>query len=117
MNLLPKIHFFSPILGEMAKFNMFPKSEALHCMKMLMFDFTHHNIEMACSLLESCGRFLYRSPESHHRTKVYLVRISELLFYRDCSFIRNASLFRLLKQLPHQQSNGAGLFAEVVSKK
>lgn len=37
-----------------------------------MFDFRHHNIEMACTLLDSCGRFLYRSPESHHATKVYL---------------------------------------------
>ncbi|XP_064604775.1 regulator of nonsense transcripts 2-like isoform X2 [Liolophura sinensis] len=59
-------------MGEMVKFNMFPKSESLHCLKMLMLEFSHHNIEMACSLLETCGRYLYRSPESHHRTKVYL---------------------------------------------
>ncbi|KAK6176702.1 hypothetical protein SNE40_014951 [Patella caerulea] len=59
-------------IGEMVKFKMCPKVEALHCMKKLMFDFRHHNIEMACSLLESCGRFLYRSPDSHHRTRVYL---------------------------------------------
>ncbi|XP_052213550.1 regulator of nonsense transcripts 2-like isoform X2 [Dreissena polymorpha] len=59
-------------IGELVKFKLFPKTEALHCLKMLLFDFSHHNIEMACSLLESCGRFLYRSPESHHRTRVYL---------------------------------------------
>ncbi|XP_076469583.1 regulator of nonsense transcripts 2-like isoform X2 [Babylonia areolata] len=59
-------------LGELVKFNMCPKSEALHSLKMLMFDFSHHNIEMACALLETCGRFLYRSPDSHYRTKVYL---------------------------------------------
>ncbi|ELU05692.1 hypothetical protein CAPTEDRAFT_168822 [Capitella teleta] len=59
-------------IGELVKFQMFAKSEALQCMKMLLYDFTHHNIEMACSLLETCGRFLYRSPDSHHRTKVYL---------------------------------------------
>ncbi|KAK7464560.1 hypothetical protein BaRGS_00037895 [Batillaria attramentaria] len=47
-------------LGELVKFNMCPKSEALHCLK------------MACALLETCGRFLYRSPDSHYRTKVYL---------------------------------------------
>ena len=41
--------------------------------QMLMFDFSHHNIEMACSLLDTCGRFLYRSQDSHHRTKIYLV--------------------------------------------
>ena len=28
---------------------------------------------MACNFLETCGRFLYRNPESHHRTKIYLV--------------------------------------------
>ena len=44
-------------------------------LQMLMFDFTHHNIEMACALLETCGRFLYRSPDSHYRTKVYLVGV------------------------------------------
>nr|CAB3487688.1 unnamed protein product [Digitaria exilis] len=27
-------------------------------------DFTHHNIDVACNLLETCGRFLYRSPET-----------------------------------------------------
>ncbi|KAK7102854.1 regulator of nonsense transcripts 2-like [Littorina saxatilis] len=59
-------------LGELVKFMMCPKSEALHSVKMLMFDFSHHNIEMACALLETCGRFLYRSPDSHYRTKVYL---------------------------------------------
>ncbi|XP_020615608.1 regulator of nonsense transcripts 2-like isoform X2 [Orbicella faveolata] len=56
-------------IGELTKFNMFPKGEALHCLKMLLEDFTHHNIEMACSLLEVCGRFLYRSEDSHIRTK------------------------------------------------
>lgn len=40
---------------------------------MLLFDFTHHNIEMACALLETCGRYLYRNLESHQRVKVYLV--------------------------------------------
>lgn len=59
-------------IGELVKFNLFPKSEALHCIKMLMFDFFHHNIEMACALLDNCGRFLYRSQDSHHRTKIYL---------------------------------------------
>ncbi|XP_021341258.1 regulator of nonsense transcripts 2-like isoform X2 [Mizuhopecten yessoensis] len=59
-------------IGELVKFKLYPKSEALHCVKSLMFDFSHHNIEMACSLLDTCGRFLYRSQDSHHRTKIYL---------------------------------------------
>ncbi|XP_019633451.1 PREDICTED: regulator of nonsense transcripts 2-like [Branchiostoma belcheri] len=59
-------------IGEMTKFGVFPKKETLHCLKMLLLDFRHHQIEMACALLESCGRFLYRSPDSHLRTKVLL---------------------------------------------
>ncbi len=62
-------------IGEMVKFGMFAKSEALFCLKMLLFDFSHHNIEMACALMEACGRFLFRSEDSHQRTKIYLVRI------------------------------------------
>lgn len=27
-------------------------------------DFSHHNIDVACNLLETCGRFLYRSSET-----------------------------------------------------
>jgi len=52
---------------------MYTKTDVLKCLKMLMFDFTHHNIDMACALLETCGRYLYRSPDSHHRTRIYLV--------------------------------------------
>lgn len=43
------------------------------CQQMLLSDFTHHHIEMACTLLETCGRFLFRSPDSHLRTSVLLV--------------------------------------------
>lgn len=59
-------------IGELVKFKMFPKTETLFCLKLLLFDFTHHNIEMACALLETCGRYLYRQMDFHHRTKVYL---------------------------------------------
>uniref|UniRef100_A0A8C4Z512 MIF4G domain-containing protein n=1 Tax=Gadus morhua TaxID=8049 RepID=A0A8C4Z512_GADMO len=59
-------------IGELAKFKMFSKTDSLHCLKMLLSDFSHHHIEMACTLLETCGRFLFRSPESHLRTSVLL---------------------------------------------
>ncbi|XP_056604924.1 regulator of nonsense transcripts 2 isoform X2 [Triplophysa dalaica] len=59
-------------IGELAKFKMFSKNDTLHCLKMLLSDFSHHHIEMACTLLETCGRFLFRSPESHLRTSVLL---------------------------------------------
>ncbi|KAJ3612032.1 hypothetical protein NHX12_020309 [Muraenolepis orangiensis] len=59
-------------IGELAKFRMFSKTDSLYCLKMLLSDFSHHHIEMACTLLETCGRFLFRSPESHLRTSVLL---------------------------------------------
>ncbi|XP_072257884.1 regulator of nonsense transcripts 2 isoform X2 [Pyxicephalus adspersus] len=59
-------------IGELAKFKMFNKTDTLHCLKMLLSDFSHHHIEMACTLLETCGRFLFRSPDSHLRTSVLL---------------------------------------------
>jgi regulator of nonsense transcripts 2 len=58
----------------MVKFKMFLKSEALFCLKMLIFDFAHHQIEMSCTIMETCGRYMYRTKESHQRTKIYLVR-------------------------------------------
>ena len=71
-------------IGEMVKFKMFPKAEALFCLKQLLFDFSHHNIEMACALMETCGRFLYRSPDSHRRTKIYMV-CENSYFFRNWS--------------------------------
>ncbi|XP_054163194.1 regulator of nonsense transcripts 2-like [Oppia nitens] len=59
-------------IGELVKFEIFPKSEALHCFKLLLSDFRHHHIEMTCNLLETCGRYLYRSTDSHLRTKLLL---------------------------------------------
>lgn len=59
-------------IGELVKFKLYSKKEALYCLKVLLYDFSHHHIEMACNLLEVCGRFLYCSPDSHQRTRVYL---------------------------------------------
>uniref|UniRef100_A0A914UNX1 MIF4G domain-containing protein n=1 Tax=Plectus sambesii TaxID=2011161 RepID=A0A914UNX1_9BILA len=59
-------------IGELVKFRVFPKSEALHCLRMLLFDFRHHNMDMACALLDSAGYFLFHSPDSHQKTKLLL---------------------------------------------
>ncbi|VDN23101.1 unnamed protein product [Dibothriocephalus latus] len=58
--------------GELVKFRIFAADDALSCLKRLLPNFVHHQIEMACGLLDTCGRFLYRSPQSHLRTKAYL---------------------------------------------
>ena len=38
-----------------------------HYLKVLLDDFNFHNVEMSCILLESCGRFLFRNPETHSK--------------------------------------------------
>lgn len=59
-------------LGELVKFKICPKSEVLHAFKMLLFDFRHHNVEMACTLMDTCGYYLYHCRESHPKTRVLL---------------------------------------------
>ena len=44
-------------IGEMVKFRVYPKIEALYCLKVLLNNFSHHHIEMACNLLEVSIRF------------------------------------------------------------
>ncbi|XP_030765926.1 regulator of nonsense transcripts 2 [Sitophilus oryzae] len=65
-------------IGELVKFKLYSKQEALYCLKVLLNDFSHHHIEMACNLLEVCGRYLYCSAESHERTKVYLEQMMRM---------------------------------------
>jgi regulator of nonsense transcripts 2 len=52
-------------LGELTKFRITPLHTILHCIKALMEDFNPTNIEVLSILLETCGRFLYRLPETH----------------------------------------------------
>lgn len=59
-------------IGELVKFGLYSKMEALYCVKVLLHDFKHHHIEMACNLLETCGRYLYCNPDTHQRTMIYL---------------------------------------------
>jgi regulator of nonsense transcripts 2 len=59
-------------IGELVKFNMFSKLDALNCLKTLLADFKHHNIEMFCNMLDVCGRFLYRNQETHFKLKLIL---------------------------------------------
>lgn len=60
-------------IGELVNFRIFPKSDALQCLKVLLMNFVHHQIDMACVLVETCGRVLYRTPDSHRRMKIYMV--------------------------------------------
>ncbi|KAK4836116.1 hypothetical protein QYF36_018741 [Acer negundo] len=56
-------------IGELCKFKI---ASVFTCLKACLDDFTHHNIEDACNLLETCGLFLYLSPET-------IVRMANML--------------------------------------
>ncbi|GAB4854899.1 Regulator of nonsense transcripts upf2 [Ancistrocladus abbreviatus] len=63
MNIETKIRNIR-FIGELCKFKIAPAGLVFSCLKACLDDFTHHNIDVACNLLETCGRFLYRSPET-----------------------------------------------------
>ncbi|KAJ3680250.1 hypothetical protein LUZ60_016528 [Juncus effusus] len=54
-------------IGELCKFKIAPPNLVFSCLKQCLDDFTHHNIDVLCNLLETCGRYLYRSPDTSVR--------------------------------------------------
>ncbi|CAG8586523.1 8837_t:CDS:10 [Ambispora gerdemannii] len=54
-------------LSELTKFHITPQHLIFHCLKVVLDDFSNQNIDIACNLLETCGRFLFKSPETSVR--------------------------------------------------
>jgi regulator of nonsense transcripts 2 len=54
-------------IGELTKFRVAPPMVFLRCVKRCLEDFTGSNVDVACCLLESCGRFLYRLKHTSSR--------------------------------------------------
>ena len=52
-------------IGELAKFRVAPPIVAFRCLRRCLDDFTGGNVDVACCLLESCGRYLYRLPHTN----------------------------------------------------
>ena len=59
-------------LGELTKFKLLPFSVVFAFLKVLLDDFTASNIDALAALLETTGRFLFRTPET-------AVRMSNIL--------------------------------------
>ncbi|VDM36735.1 unnamed protein product [Toxocara canis] len=59
-------------ISELVKFGVVPKAEALSCLRMALFDFRGHNVDMCCAMVDSMGPFLYRSTDSHGKMKILL---------------------------------------------
>ena len=59
-------------LAELTKFGIVPEHVIFHCFKVSLDDFSRMNIEIIAHLLENCGRYLLRSPETSPRMTSFL---------------------------------------------
>lgn len=59
-------------LAELTKFGVVPEHVIFHCLKVSLDDFSRMNIEIICNLLENCGRYLLRNPETSPRMISFL---------------------------------------------
>lgn len=59
-------------LSELTKFKVTPPHTIFHAFKVALDDFTNHNIDIVCNLLETCGRYLLKSPETSARVAAML---------------------------------------------
>ncbi|KAK3688145.1 armadillo-type protein [Podospora appendiculata] len=59
-------------LAELTKFGIVPEHVVFHCLKVSIDDFSRMNIEIICNLLENCGRYLLRNPETSPRMASFL---------------------------------------------
>lgn len=59
-------------LAELTRFGVVPEHVIFHCFKVSLDDFSRMNIEIIASLLENCGRYLLRHPETSPRMSSFL---------------------------------------------
>lgn len=59
-------------LAELTKFGVVPEHVIFHCLKISLDDFSRMNIDIIGNLLENCGRYLLRNPETAPRMSSFL---------------------------------------------
>jgi regulator of nonsense transcripts 2 len=59
-------------LAELTKFSVVPEHVIFHCLKVALDDFSRMNIEIMASLMENCGRYLLRNPDTSPRMASFL---------------------------------------------
>lgn len=65
-------------LTEFVKFQLAPATLLFKCWHALLLSFTPNAIQLICLILENCGRWLYRTPQSHMRCAQFLERTMQL---------------------------------------
>ncbi|THZ21098.1 ARM repeat-containing protein [Aureobasidium pullulans] len=59
-------------IAELTKFGVVPEHVIFHCLKVSLDDFSRMNIEIISNLLENCGRYLLRNPDTSPRMASFL---------------------------------------------
>lgn len=59
-------------LAELTNFGIVPEHVIFHCLKVSLDDFSRMNIEIISNLLENCGRYLLRNPDTSPRMSSFL---------------------------------------------
>jgi regulator of nonsense transcripts 2 len=59
-------------IAELTKFGVVPEHVIFHCLKVSLDEFSRMNIEIIANLLENCGRYLLRNPETSPRMSSFL---------------------------------------------
>ncbi|KAH9815733.1 Up-frameshift suppressor 2 [Teratosphaeria destructans] len=59
-------------IAELTKFGVVPEHVIFHCLKVSLDEFSRMNIEIIATLLENCGRYLLRNPETSPRMVSFL---------------------------------------------
>ncbi|KAK3638788.1 mRNA decay protein [Elasticomyces elasticus] len=59
-------------IAELTKFGVVPEHVIFHCLKVSLDDFSRMNIEIIATLLENCGRYLLRNPDTSPRMTSFL---------------------------------------------
>lgn len=59
-------------LAELTKFGVVPEHVIFHCLKVSLDDFSRMNIDIIGNLLENCGRYLLRNPDTAPRMTSFL---------------------------------------------
>jgi regulator of nonsense transcripts 2 len=79
-------------LAELAKFKCYPHGSFFVALKSLLDDFTHHNIDAACAMVETAGRALIRTPESKVRMENMLEVMMKLKNVKNMDSRRSAQI-------------------------
>lgn len=87
-------------IGELTKFKVAPPIVALRCLRRCVQDFSGNNIDIACCLLESCGRFLHKT--THTTSKLAqimdtMVRIRKARHFDERSIEMMKSAFYMVQ--------------------